>query len=74
MSRTQHLSNVARAYADCEGLSLSTVSTRVLNDGKKLSAIDSGAGITVRRLERALVWFSDNWPANCDWPPDVPRP
>ena len=65
---------VARAYAESEGVSLSTVSFRALNDGKKLGLIESGgADIQVGRLERAMQWFSDNWPS-AEWPAGVPRP
>jgi hypothetical protein len=73
MSGIEHLLTVAHEYAALEGVALSTVSTRVLKDGKKLSAIEDGADIQVRRLERAMQWFSDHWPGS-DWPSGVPRP
>lgn len=73
MNGIEHLLAVSRAYAAIEGVPLSTVSSRVLDDGKKLSAIEAGADIQVRRLERALQWFSDHWPSG-DWPSEVPRP
>jgi hypothetical protein len=74
MSGTKALLSVARAYADKTSLKLSTVSSRALKDGKKLGAVVSGAGITVKRLERTMRWFSDNWPSDTAWPEDVPRP
>ena len=74
MNGIAHLLAVARAYAEIEGVPLSTVSSRALDDGKKLAAIESGADIQVRRLERAMQWFSDNWPAGAGWPSDVCRP
>jgi hypothetical protein len=73
MSGIEQLLTVARRYAEIERIPLSTVSSRALNDGKKLSALETGSDITVGRLELALSWFSDNWPAG-DWPADVPRP
>lgn len=73
MSSIEHLLTVARRYAELEGVGLSTVSSRAFDDGKKLPAIESGADIQVRRLERAMQWFSDNWP-DAAWPADVPRP
>lgn len=73
MSGIEQLLTVARAYASLEGVPLSTVSSRALNDGKKLKALEGGADINVGRLESALRWFSDNWPAG-KWPDDVPRP
>lgn len=73
MSGIEQLLRVARAYASLEGVPLSTVSSRALDDGKKLKALEEGADINVSRLERALRWFSGNWPAG-NWPSDVPRP
>jgi hypothetical protein len=65
---------IARLYAELEGVPLSTVSSRVFNDGKKIRALEEGSDINVSRLERALRWFSDKWPEDADWPADVPRP
>lgn len=73
MSLRDQLLTVARRYAEIEGVPLSTVSSRVLNDGKKLTALEEGADITVGRFEAALTWFSENWPSG-DWPADIARP
>ena len=73
MSGIEQLLRVARAYGEIVGVPLSTVSSRALNDGKKLLTLEQGADITVGRLEEALRWFSEHWPAG-DWPADVPRP
>jgi len=73
MSGIDQLLRVARRYAEIEGIPLSTVSSRALNDGKKLTALEEGADITVGRLEDALRWFSEKWPDG-EWPSDVPRP
>lgn len=73
MSGIEQLLIVARRYGELEGVPLSTVSSRALNDGKKLRTLEEGADINVGRLERALRWFSENWPDG-DWPSDVPRP
>jgi hypothetical protein len=73
MTGIEQLLAVARAYGASEGLALSAVSWRALGDSKKLSAMEQGADIQVRRLESTLQWFSDNWPA-IDWPDGVPRP
>jgi len=74
MSVIDNLLTVARKYAELEGVGLSTVSSRAFDDGKKLAAIEGGADIQVRRLERAMQWFSDHWPDGGAWPSDVPRP
>ena len=73
MSGIEQLLCVARRYAQVEGVPLSTVSSRALNDGKKLAALESGSDITVGRLEEALRWFSERLPEG-DWPAEVARP
>lgn len=74
MSGIEQLLTVARTYGRLEEVPLSTVSSRAFNDGKKLAALESGADITVSRLEQALRWFSEKWPEGAEWPADVPRP
>ncbi len=73
MDSIEQLLSVARKYAELENVGLSTVSSRAFDDGKKLGAIEAGADIQVRRLERAMQWFSDNWP-DASWPAGVARP
>lgn len=73
MAGIDELLTVARAYASLAGVSLTTVSSRAFDDGKKLGAIEAGADIQVRRLDRAMQWFSDNWPDG-EWPSGVVRP
>lgn len=74
MGMIDSLLSTARAYAAAEGLDLSQVSWRVLGDTKKLPAIESGADIQVRRFEKAMNWFSENWPEGATWPAEVARP
>jgi hypothetical protein len=74
MSGIDRLLILARAYAAAENVEISTVSTRVFDDGKKLAALESGADIQLRRAERALQWFSDRWPAGVEWPEGIERP
>lgn len=78
MSTLNHASDVltlAERFAKASGVKLVTVSSRVFNDSKKLAAIrDSGADLTLERFNSAIRWFSDNWPADLDWPSDVVRP
>jgi hypothetical protein len=74
MSSIDHLIAVARAYASAEEIDLSTVSWRALGDTKKLTALEDGKDIQIRRFEKTMQWFSDHWPANAIWPVDVERP
>lgn len=69
-----HLTTLAHAYAAHTGLALSTVSTRVANDGKFFRRLDEGAGVTVGRANRIMRWFCVNWPEDLEWPQGIPRP
>jgi hypothetical protein len=74
MSGIDQLLTVARAYGALAGVDTSTVSSRAFNDGKKLGALERGADIQVRRMERTMQWFSDHWPPDSPWPEGIPRP
>lgn len=69
-----HLLAVADAYKAATSLEDVTVSNRVFGDGKKLTAMRSGADITLGRFNSALLWFSCNWPDGAKWPESVSRP
>jgi hypothetical protein len=74
MINIQHLLDVADAYRNAEGIEDKTVSNRVFTDAKKLTALRSGADITITRFNDALRWFSANWPKGAEWPGNVDRP
>lgn len=74
MSSIDHLLEVARAYATAEQIDLSTVSWRALGDTKKLTALEAGKDIQVRRFENTMQWFSENWPTAAVWPSEIERP
>lgn len=61
-------------YGKASGLADATLSSRLFNDGKRISSVRAGAEIGVRRLEKATQWLSDNWPQEANWPDQVPRP
>jgi hypothetical protein len=65
---------VADAYCRARKLSRSRVSTIVFNAGLALDRIASGKDLTTGSWERAMRWFSDNWPEGALWPPFAPRP
>jgi hypothetical protein len=74
MRMTDQLLLVARAYQRARSLSISRVSTLVFNDGKRLDSILVGGDLATARFEKAMRWFSENWPANAEWPDAVHRP
>lgn len=75
MATIKALKTVASAFTAATGLPLKTLSHRIFDDGKKLDAIFAGdADVVTARFDRAMQWFSDNWPEGTEWPTDVVRP
>ena len=52
----------------------SSISSRVFDDGKTLPRVAAGGDVTTGSYERALRWFSDNWPESAAWPEGIARP
>ena len=63
-------------YAKHLGVPLTTVSSRLFNDSKRLDMLrdDAGRDVGIRKVEVAVQWLSDNWPKGCAWPKGVIRP
>ncbi|TIP13193.1 hypothetical protein [Mesorhizobium sp.] len=74
MIEISHLLAVVDAYRLATGVEDTTVSHRVFGDTKKIEAMRSGADITLGRFNAAVLWFSENWPADAVWPSDIQRP
>lgn len=72
----QELLAVVDAYMEATGYTEITVSNYALRDGKKISQLRSGvADITSKRHAKAMLWFSENWPAGkVRWPAGIKRP
>ena len=68
------LSTVGAAYAVHTKLAASTIWARAAKDARFLDRIESGQGFTVKTYDRAMQWFSDNWPEDAEWPAGVERP
>lgn len=62
------------AYGAAAGVSEKTVSHRVFDDSKKLTALRGKADLTLSRANEALVWFSTHWPTDTPWPDGIARP
>lgn len=67
----QRLCDIYRAKVD---RSESRVGTLAAGNPFFYARMRSGGSCTIKLYRRVLQWFSDNWPAHLEWPPDVPRP
>ena len=75
MTLIDQLLRVSDSYASLAGISRARVSTVVLNRGSTLEAIANGrADVTTATFEKAMAWFSANWPKDAEWPSDIDRP
>ena len=59
MNQISDLLQRAEAYADVNGQSLSTVSRKLMNDGKGLARLQSGGQCTLKTLEKAFVVLTE---------------
>ena len=71
---TESIMQLCEVYARRHGLSLSTVSTYAAAAGDFYARLRRGHDLTTRRAARVVQWFSDHWPADVDWPAEIPRP
>ncbi|MGG3813436.1 hypothetical protein ABEV34_17530 [Methylorubrum rhodesianum] len=74
MRLRDQLLTVSEAYAQAVGRSEARISTIVFGSGNAISRLRGGADMGSERLHNGLQWFTDNWPADADWPAGVPRP
>lgn len=74
MNMRQQIITVADRYAQLAGIGRKRVSMIVLNRSSKIDDIAAGGDLNTRSFERAMQWFSDNWPAGAEWPAGVARP
>lgn len=74
MTLREQLLVLSDAFATARGLSMSRVSTLVFNGGHVIDRVQSGGDLTTGNFEKALRWFSANWPEGAAWPHTVPRP
>ena len=75
MNLIHRLQVLADGYCAATEVPRSSVSRAALGDPRRLDQVFAGdAGLTVARFERAMHWFSANWPEGLAWPDGVERP
>jgi hypothetical protein len=70
----EHLLTLASAYAQHIDRSLKTVARHIGLHSIVFERLARGEGCRVDTFNKAMGWFLANWPADLDWPADVPRP
>lgn len=68
------LLSVIDAFIAKTGVNDTTISARIFDDGKRVTQLRAGAGITLRRANDALAYLSAHWPDGAEWPDNVCRP
>ncbi|QPC87092.1 hypothetical protein GA830_10330 [Mesorhizobium sp. NBSH29] len=75
MDLKTQLLHVADRFGELTNRSRARVSSMVLNQGQRLDRYSDGSlSPSVKSFERAMVWFSSNWPAGQVWPANISRP
>jgi len=65
---------LAEAYCSATGKSESRVASLVGGTGVFYRRLRGGGGCSATVYQRAMRWFSDNWPEDTPWPQNVTRP
>ena len=67
---------LAERYGELTGLSHWQIGLSAARSAKFFRDLRSGRrrGCTVATHARAVHWFSNHWPEDAEWPPNIPRP
>jgi hypothetical protein len=75
MSKQHPLVTLAEALAAHQGVTHFAVSMRAMGKGDFFKRLmRPGADCRTQTATRLTQWFGENWPADLEWPRDIPRP
>lgn len=74
LTLTDKLMKIADAYCAHVRRSRSRISAVVFGDGMRLDGVAGGRDLNTRSWEKAMTWFSANWPEGLAWPEGIERP
>ena len=75
MDQRTALITLAEALAKHRGVTHFAISMRALGKGDFFkNMIEKGADCRTQTAAKLLVWFSENWDGDLQWPPQIPRP
>ena len=65
---------LATTLAAHDGVTHFAISMRALGKGDFFKNLMAGGDCRTTTAARVLSWFDENWPADLEWPRDIPRP
>ncbi len=71
---TEYLTRLIQTFATHKHLSITYVCMLAANESLLFKRLTNGGGVTLKKAQRTIIWFSDHWPADLAWPADIPRP
>jgi hypothetical protein len=74
MTAIDQLLDIVARMSAATGLSESTISSRYLGGGFVARDLRAGRDMGARRIQRAMLELSRAWPAEAEWPIEIPRP
>jgi hypothetical protein len=70
-----NLLSCAGIYAEAKGIGLPTLARLSAGDWRFFDRLNQDdKTFTARKYDEVIQWFSDNWPADTDWPAKLERP
>ncbi|MCB1395948.1 MAG: hypothetical protein KDJ98_08240 [Rhodobacteraceae bacterium] len=74
MTQRTALTTLAETMATHQGVTHYAISMRALGKGDFFKKLIAGGDCRTATAARVLSWFDANWPADLEWPRDIPRP
>ena len=71
---TSDLQVICSLYRDATGRSEARISDLACSNPYLFKRLRANKGCTIATYNRVLVWFSEHWPEDLQWPDDIPRP
>ncbi len=69
------LFDLADRFCAATSLSRQAIGLQAIRDNSFFTRrIANGRTFTIRTFDRVVEWFSANWPADVEWPPEIERP
>lgn len=73
-SAKNHILTLAARLGAHQGVTHWAISMRLAGKGDFLQRLERGGDCRTSTYERAMQFFAKTWPADLEWPSDVPRP